>query len=235
MNSFDINNKCGVWEKWYNATVEDLMSHSSNELTKCYDGPQDNSRLQQHFLLKIITLLVTDSRIEEIKGPGKGQTWYLFANAVASYSSYNRYYGVSTEALSIIIENKINPEKPVSRRRLFDIRGISGRKLLTFEHLCPATYLIEILLSSIKKIKDENINEYDEILDEKIHDCIRKLLSDYGLVAVISKNEDNELKGHLKYKLRTTQEKPLDQMKERYQEAGIELESYITVYGKMYR
>lgn len=184
----------------------------------------------------MITLLSTDSRIDEIYRTGKGQTWYLFANAVASFSSYNRYYGISTGALEIIVERKIDLGKPVSRRSLFDIRDSNGEKILTYEHLCPATYMIEILLSSVKSIIEEYRGKDSNELENKIRLCIKERMIKYGMVAVITKKEDSQLNGFLKYKLRTNQARPIDQMKERYKEAGIELASkYITVYGKMYR
>jgi hypothetical protein len=57
-----------------------------------FENAKDNSDLQQDLLLNIILGITIDRNIRKIQDTGKGQVWYLFANAVASYASYNPFY-----------------------------------------------------------------------------------------------------------------------------------------------
>jgi hypothetical protein len=65
---------------------------------------------------------------------------------------------------------------------------------------------------------------------------IKKLFQDYGIVAVITKEEDAKLKSTLRTRLDSSISTPMEQMRARYETAGISLcEKLIPVFGKMYR
>lgn len=88
-----------------------------------FENLNDNSMMQQDSLMKIIIGILKDSNLKELNQYGKkGQVLYLFANAVASYSSYNHYYLISTEALSVLKKNDIDVSSPVTRSKIFHIR-----------------------------------------------------------------------------------------------------------------
>ncbi len=200
-----------------------------------FDGLKDNSALQQESLLRLITFFVQDENIDKIKSTGKGQFWYLFANAVASFSNYNNMYWVSSKALEILHNHEINGVSPVTRNKIFQIRH-QGKKLLVFEHMCPATQLIKLILKQKDLIKNTH-NKWSRLtLDTSIKIMVQELLHDYGLVAIVTKEEDQNLRGELRNELDLTKEDSLNQMLNRYQAAGIFLEKkLIPVYGKMYR
>jgi len=198
-----------------------------------FDNLKDNSVMQQESLMKIIMGILKDSNLKELNQYGKrGQVLYLFANAVASYSSYNHYYLISTEALSVLKNNDIDVSSPVTRSKIFNIRQ-NRKKLLTFEHMCPSTQLIKLLIKhredhKIEKNKSSNLSLEEKIL-EKFYD--------YGLVSIITKDEDEELnrqklRTHISFDNKTSTFNMLD----RYKKADIELsKTLIPVYGKMYR
>lgn len=198
-----------------------------------FDNLKDNSVMQQESLMKIILGILNDSNLKELNQYGKrGQVLYLFANAVASYSSYNHYYFISNEALSVVKNNGIDVSSPVTRSKIFNIRH-NKNKLLTFEHMCPSTQLIKLLIKlredhEIEKNKSSNLTLEEKIL-EKFYD--------YGLVSIITKDEDEELnrqklRTHISFDYETSTFNMLD----RYKKADIELsKTLIPVYGKMYR
>lgn len=208
--------------KWY--TSQDL-----------FNGLKDNSVIQQKSLLRLILTVVQDENINEIRSSGKGQVWYLFANAVASYSSYNNFYWISQGASKVLVDYDIDSSKPVTRNRIFQIRR-ERKKLLVFEHMCPATQLIYLILEK-KRFIQEEYSQYSQCsINELIDKMIKKLLREYGLVAIVTKEEDNKLSGSLRNKLDLSKHGSLPQMMNRYDSAGIGLENkLIPVYGKMYR
>ena len=200
-----------------------------------FDGLKDNSAIQQESLLRLITFFVQDENIDKIKSTGKGQFWYLFANAVASFSNYNNMYWVSSEALETLHSHGINGTSPVTRNKIFQIRD-QGKKLLVFEHMCPATQLIKLILKQKDLIKNTH-NKWSRLtLDNSIKIMVQKLLHDYGLVAIVTKEEDQKLRGELRNELDLSWPEALSQMMHRYSSAGIRLEQHLVpVYGKMYR
>jgi hypothetical protein len=199
--------------------------------TSLFDGLRDNSPIQQETLLSIITAFLKDNNLKEIEKNGKGQVWYLFANAVASYSSYNRYYWISKEAMKVLDDEKINTF-PVTRSKIFQIRDDDRKKVLTFEHMCPATQLIKFLLSA----KAECGKHPDDV---QFEGEIKKIMDDYGLVAIITKEEDKKLSGNWKSKVNEKfSDIPLERMLNRYENEKVKIEledKIIPVYGKMYR
>tara|TARA_B110000211_G_scaffold151618_1_gene172453 strand:+ start:2124 stop:2867 length:744 start_codon:yes stop_codon:yes gene_type:complete len=208
-------------------TVNAKFSKDKMGQTSLFEGLKDNSPEQQETLLRIITAFLEDENLEKIKLEGKGQVWYLFANAVASYSSYNRYYWISKGAMEVLEANKINTSSPVTRSKIFQIRDADGKKILTFEHMCPATQLIEFLLSEKQKDKKVTLKR------------VKTIMEDYGLVAIITKKEDKKLSGTWKSTVNVeTIKTPLKRMLNRYdnEKLKIDLEKkLIPVYGKMYR
>jgi hypothetical protein len=196
---------------------------------------RDNSELQQESLLRLISAFVQDENIDKILTTGKGQFWYLFANAVASFSNYNYYYWTSKEALRVLEQNGIEGLDPVSRSKIFQIRK-DGKKLLVFEHMCPATQLIRLILEQ-KEFILKNHNKWSKLsLNDSIKRMIEKLLHDYGLVAIVTKEEDQNLRGDWRNKLDFSSPGAMSQMMHRYESVGIKLEKkLIPVYGKMYR
>jgi hypothetical protein len=62
------------------------------------------------------------------------------------------------------------------------------------------------------------------------------LLGDYGLVAILTKEEDKKLKGPLRTKINIEIQGPLNQMLDRYNSVSIELLNLVVpVYGSMKR
>ena len=99
--------------------------------------------------------------------------------------------------------------------------------------MCPSTQLIKLLIKhredhKIEKNKSSNLSLEEKIL-EKFYD--------YGLVSIITKDEDEELnrqklRTHISFDNKTSTFNMLD----RYKKADIELsKTLIPVYGKMYR
>jgi len=224
-----------VWEFMREASVNRAFSEQWMCSQGFFDGLRDNSAIQQESLLRLITFFVQDENIDKIKSTGKGQFWYLFANAVASFSNYNNMYWVSSEALETLHSHGINGTSPVTRNKIFQIRD-QGKKLLIFEHMCPATQLIKLILQQKDLIKNAH-NKWSRLtLDNSIKIMVQKLLHDYGLVAIVTKEEDQKLRGELRNELDLTQPKALSQMIHRYDSAGIKLvKELMPVYGKMYR
>lgn len=205
------------------------------ETAPSFKNLKDNSLMQQDSLMKIIMGILKDSNLKELNQYGKrGQVLYLFANAVASYSSYNHYYLISTKALSVLKNNDIDVSSPVTRSKIFNIRAElpDRKKLLTFEHMCPSTQLIKLLIElrenhESRKNKSSNLSLDDKVL-EKFYE--------YGLVCIITKDEDMNLTGKLRTDLSFSSKTSTFNMLDRYEKAKIELaETLIPVYGKMYR
>tara|TARA_B100002019_G_scaffold34529_1_gene28604 strand:- start:796 stop:1362 length:567 start_codon:yes stop_codon:yes gene_type:complete len=188
--------------------------------------------MQQDSLMKIIMGILKDSNLKELNQYGKrGQVLYLFANAVASYSSYNHYYLISTEALSVLKNNDIDVSSPVTRSKIFNIRQ-NRKKLLTFEHMCPSTQLIKLLI----KLRENHESRKNKSSNLSLDDKILEKFYEYGLVCIITKDEDMRLKGKLRTDLSFRSKISTFNMLDRYEKANIELaETLIPVYGKMYR
>lgn len=202
------------------------------ETAPSFENLNDNSFMQQDSLMKIIIGILNDPNLKELNQNGKkGQVLYLFANAVASYSSYNHYYLISTEALSVLKKNDIDVSSPVTRSKIFHIRH-NRKKLLTFEHMCPSTQLIKLLIK-LRENHESGENKSSNLsLDEKI---LEKFY-EYGLVCIITKDEDMRLKGKLRTDLSFSSKTSTFNMLDRYEKANIELaKTLIPVYGKMYR
>ena len=220
-----------IWEFMHLITVNVKFSKKWMKLSEpqklLIKDLRDNSPIQQETLLRIITKFLEDENLEKIESGGKGQVWYLFANAVASYSSYNRYYWISKGAMEVLEANKINTSSPVTRSKIFQIRDADRKKILTFEHMCPVTQLIEFLLSEKQKDKKVTLKR------------VKTIMEDYGLVAIITKKEDKKLSGTWKSTVNVESSKtPLKRMLNRYdnEKLKIDLEKkLIPVYGKMYR
>jgi chromosome segregation and condensation protein ScpB len=226
-NEAKENHVHDIWEFMHLITVNAKFSKDKMGQTELFNDLRDNSPEQQETLLRIITAFLEDKNLEKIKLEGKGQVWYLFANAVASYSSYNRYYWISKGAMEVLEDNEINTSSPVTRSKIFQIRDADRKKILTFEHMCPATQLIEFLLSEKQKDKKVTLKR------------VKTIMEDYGLVAIITKKEDKKLSGTWKSTVNVeTIKTPLKRMLNRYDndEFTIKLEEkLIPVYGKMYR
>ena len=224
-----------IWEFMREVCVNAAFRNHWYDPPEFFEGLKDNSELQQESLLRLISAFVQDENIDKIRTTGKGQFWYLFANAVASFSNYNNYYWTSKEALKVLEQNGIDGSVPVSRSKVFQIRK-DGKKLLVFEHMCPATQLIRLILEQ-KKFILKNHNKWSQLsLNDSIKRMIENLLHDYGLVAIVTKEEDLNLKGDWRNKLDFSEPDALSQMMYRYESAGIQLDKkLIPVYGKMYR
>lgn len=80
-----------IWEFMREVCVNSIFRDRWYAPPEFLHGFKDNSQLQQESLLRLITAFVQDGNIEKIRTSGKGQFWYLFANAVASFSNYNKY------------------------------------------------------------------------------------------------------------------------------------------------
>lgn len=224
-----------IWEFMREVCVNPIFRDRWYAPTEFLQGFKDNSQLQQESLLRLISAFVQDENIDKIRASGKGQFWYLFANAVASFSNYNNYYWTSKEALKVLEQNGIDGSDPVSRSKIFQIRK-DGKKLLVFEHMCPATQLIRLILEQ-KKFILNNHNKWSQLsLNDSIKRMIEELLHDYGVIAIITKEEDLNLKGDWRNNLDFSEPDALSQMMHRYDAVGIELvKKLIPVYGKMYR
>jgi|SaaInl1SG_22_DNA_1037389.scaffolds.fasta_scaffold00471_4 hypothetical protein len=224
-----------IWKFMHLVSVNEDFSGKWMGQTLLFKDFRDNSPIQQETLLRIITAFLSDENLDAISSTGKGQVWYLFANAVASYCSYNRYYWISKGAMQVLDERDIDTSDPVSRSKIFQIRN-GGKKVLTFEHMCPATQLIKFLLIEKQNIC-KNHNKFSSSSFEFLFERkIKEILESYGLVAIITKEEDKNLCGYLKTELDTSLSYPLDQMLDRYEKAKIILEkTIIPVFGKMYR
>ena len=70
-------------------------------------------------LLLIIISFFEKVDLKEIRKTGKGQVWYLLANAIASYCSYNSYYWLSMDAKRILMMNSFNLNCAHSRNSIF--------------------------------------------------------------------------------------------------------------------
>jgi hypothetical protein len=200
------------------------------------ENAKDNSKLQQDTLLNIILAITLDNNIKKIQESGKGQVWYLFANAVASYASYNPYYWISEQASEHFQKLNIEDSIPISRSKIFQIRNEERKKIFLFEHLCPATHLIELILARTQGLRDDLSKLDNSEMKIQIVSEIKKLFQDYGIVAVITKEEDAKLKSTLRTRLDSSISNPMEQMRDRYKTADISLcEKMIPVFGKMYR
>lgn len=230
-----ISEKLSIWEFMGKLTTDkDFRAKWGVHIH--FDSKKDNSNLQQDSLLNIILGITLDSNIRKIQEGGKGQVMYLFANAVASYASYNPYYWVSENASELLQEFDIDYSKPITRNKIFQIRNEERKKIFLFEHLCPATHLIELIFVRTQIIL-ENLNKSNELeIKLQVAQEIIKLFLNYGIVAVITKEEDSKLKNMLRTRLDYSISNPMDQMLARYESAGISLcQKLIPVFGKMYR
>jgi hypothetical protein len=229
------NPSLSIWEFMGKLTTDQDFRMKFGKATP-FEKAKDNSGLQQDSLLNIILAITLDVNIKQIQESGKGQVWYLFANAVASYASYNPYYWVSEQASEQLKQQNIEDSIPISRNKIFQVRNKERKKIFLFEHLCPATHLIELILARTQGLRD-NLSKLDnsEVKDQVASE-IKKLFQDYGIVAVITKEEDAKLKSTLRTRLDSSNSNPMKQMRSRYDSAGISLcEKLIPVFGKMYR
>lgn len=197
-----------------------------------FDGLKDNSLIQQNSLMKIIIGILNDPNLKDLNQHGKkGQVLYLFGNAVASYSNYNHYYLISKEALLVLKNNDIDVSSPVTRSKIFDIRH-NRKKLLTFEHMCPSSQLIKLLI----ELRENHESGKNKSSNLSLNEKILEKFYDYGLVCIITKDEDMGLKGKLRTDLSFSSKTSTSNMLDRYEKANIELaNTLIPVYGKMYR
>ena len=229
------NSSLSIWEFMGKLTTDQdfRIKFGGNSLL---ENGKDNSKLQQDTLLNIILAITLDNNIKKIQESGKGQVWYLFANAVASYASYNPYYWVSEQASEYLKYLNVEDSTPVSRSKIFQIRTPERKKIFLFEHLCPATHLIELILARTQGLRDDLSKLDNSEMKIQVASEIKKLFQDYGIVAVITKEEDAKLKSTLRTRLDSSISNPMEQMRARYDSAGISLcEKLIPVFGKMYR
>lgn len=198
------------------------------KLQPSFSNLKDNSEIQQESLFKIVLGILSDNNLEILNQRGKkGQVWYLFANAVASYCSYNQYYFVTQDALEILNKN-ININKPTSRSKIFNIRN-NGKKMLTFEHMCPATQLIDYMIEA-------KINFNKGFSKIQFESQVLSLLKSYGTVSIITQEENKRLKGELRNRLNSNIPSSTERLLERYEKANIKItDNLIPVFGKMYR
>ncbi|WP_306551934.1 hypothetical protein [Daejeonella sp.] len=235
-NDSKTNDSLSIWEFMGKLTT-DKDFRTRWGIANQFENSKDNSNLQQDSLLNIILGITLDSNIRNIQKSGKGQVWYLYANAVASYASYNPFYWVSESASDLLNFFDIDDSTLISRNKIFQIRTPERKKILLFEHLCPATHLIELILARTQEFRD-NFSKLDKSeVNARVELEIKKLFLDYGIVAVITKEEDAKIKNTLRSRLDTSiSNKPMDQMLARYKTADITLcEKLIPVFGKMYR
>lgn len=234
-NESNTTDRLRIWEFMGRLTTDQDFRIQWG-ITNPLENVKDNSNLQQDSLLKIILGITLDSNIRKIQKSGKGQVWYLFANAVASYASYNPFYWVSEKAAELLNTLNIEDSSPISRSRIFQIRTPERKKILLFEHLCPATHLIELILLRTQQVIDTSRNSNPSEVYRQVELAVKHLFLSYGIVAIITKEEDANLKNTLRTRLDTTISNPMDQMLARYEVAGISLcEKLIPVFGKMYR
>lgn len=199
---------------------------------------RDNSSIQQRVLLRLICNLLLDSELDLLFKSGKGQVGYLLANAVASYGNYHSFYWISEEALNLLIDLDFDLKNPISRNKIFQIRDIenSNKKKLTFEHMCPATQLIDYLKAGIENLK-ENHNKWSHLnfQDAAIH-LVQSILNEYSVVTIITKEEDKRLFNIMKSNLDNSINSSLERILHRYEQGKISIAPcLIEVYGKMYR
>lgn len=234
-SSTNSNTSLSIWEFMGKLTTnQDFRIKFGKD--DFFDNEKDNSRLQQDSLLNIILAITLDVNINRIQEGGKGQVWYLFANAVASFASYNPYYWVSEQASEQLKRRNIDDSIPISRSKIFQVRNEERKKIFLFEHLCPATHLIKLILARTQKIREEANTSNNFEVKIQIASEIKKLFQDYGIVAVITKEEDAKLKSTLRTRLDSSISNPMEQMLTRYKTADISLcEKMIPVFGKMYR
>jgi len=229
------NDSLSIWEFMGKLTTDQDFRMKFGKATP-FEKAKDNSDLQQDSLLNIILSITLDRNIKKIQASGKGQVWYLFANAVASYASYNPFYWVSEQASEQLKYLNVEDSTPVSRSKIFQIRTPERKKIFLFEHLCPATHLIELILARTQGLRDDLSKLDNSEVKAQVASEIKKLFQDYGIVAVITKEEDAKLKSTLRTRLDSSISNPMEQMRARYDSAGISLcEKLIPVFGKMYR
>jgi hypothetical protein len=146
------NDSLSIWEFMGKLTTDQDFRMKFGKATP-FEKAKDNSDLQQDSLLNIILSITLDRNIKKIQASGKGQVWYLFANAVASYASYNPFYWVSKNASEHLEKLQVDISIPISRSKIFQIRTLERKKIFLFEHLCPATYLIELILDRTQEFR----------------------------------------------------------------------------------
>lgn len=225
-HSFELNTNTENFENYHKICVDgDFRSLCSK-----YNYPStylENSEVQKEILLSIILAVLEDPNLDKINQKGKkGQVWYLFGNAVASYSSHNPFYLISESASKILDKEGIVPDKPIRRSKIYHLKN-NNKKLLTFEHMCPSAQLIKELIS-LKENYTQNKN-----LKLKV----KELMENYGLVSVITQDENKIINDNkLRSSLLDDYKDPLLKMINRYEKCNIKLhEELIPVYGKVYR
>ena len=214
-----------------------LLERWAPEVLKIdYTNVSDNSTLQKEFLLDIICSIISNPKLDAVISSGKGQVFYLLGNAVASYSLYNTAYLLSKEAQNEISKAGINISELNTRNKYFDLRDENNKKILTFEHMCPSSNLIQMMIERARDLTSKNNKWSQHDLSTAIRLAMSSLLGDYGLVAILTKEEDKKLKGHLRTKINMEIQGPLNQMLDRYNSVSIELLNLVVpVYGSMKR
>jgi len=98
--------------------------------------------------------------------------------------------------------------------------------------MCPSTQLIKLLI----KLRENHESRKNKSSNLSLDDKILEKFYEYGLVCIITKDEDMRLKGKLRTDLSFRSKISTFNMLDRYEKANIELaETLIPVYGKMYR
>ena len=227
-HSFKLNSNIEIFNYNHKLCVDGDFRYICSE----YDYPPrylENSEVQKEILLNIILTVLEDSNLDKINQHGKkGQVWYLFGNAIASYSSHNPFYLISESASKILTKEGIVIDKPISRSKIYNLKN-NNKKVLTFEHMCPSSQLIKYLISLKENYtQKQNINFKLKVME---------LMKNYGLVSVITQEENNIINDKkLRSSLLDDYNDPLLKMINRYEKCNIKLhEKLIPVYGKMYR
>ncbi|MDA8581926.1 hypothetical protein N9K95_03635 [Schleiferiaceae bacterium] len=219
-------------------SVDNTLSHLwAPEILKIdYNKVSDNSTLQKEFLLDIICSIISNPKLKSVISSGKGQVFYLLGNAVASYSLYNTAYLLSKEAQSEISNAGIKISELKTRNKYFNLRDENNKKILTFEHMCPSSILIQMMIERARDITVNNNKWSQHDLSTAIRLAMISLLENYGLVAILTKKEDKKLKGPLRTKINLDIQGPLNQMLDRYNSVSIELLNLVVpVHGSMKR
>ena len=226
IHSFKLNTNIEKFD--YNHKL--CVDRDFTDICSEYNYPStylENSEVQKEILLSIILTILEDPNLDKINQKGKkGQVWYLFGNAVASYSLHNPFYLMSESVSKILDKEGIVPDKPIRRSKIYHLKN-NNKKLLTFEHMCPSAQLIKELISL-----KENYTQ-----DKNLKLKVKELMENYGLVSVITQDENNIINGNkLMSRLLDDYKDPLLKMINRYEKCNIKLhEELIPVYGKVYR
>jgi hypothetical protein len=193
-----------------------------NSHIRKFSPKQDESIAQKKIILELISFLVFNSEIWDLKT--NGQIYYILNNAIASWSGYNHLFFTSNSAQQIL-EDELGNCEVYSRSSIFNIRDENSKKILTFEHVVPVSIQREFIRQEIKNGHLKNINDLNTVL------------STFGAITIITQEENKKLRD---LKLNTSMGENIelthDSLWQRYRTAEIQVsDELIPVRGKMYR